>query len=508
MKIYNITRKGKILGEFPETAFAEMVKNRLLPLDAHYWTEGMADWATIASLYNSAPPNPTTPIATGSSSPRSAKAKMAVVDSEPDESQHSSSGSKLFLFFAGVGAVTLVVIMIFAKWAHGHKKETDEPTKDTSSQTTPVKPTSNEGPMREATPLASYQNVQFSPYSYFGREIFAALELAFVNVANDDEEEPFPDGPKLAENYGDGSIGVALSDVNKGEKFVVEIRGDRFLKTSRITVVIENSAKIVTITPKEVFDFEELARLRQAVPINVYFTVQKGNQPPLAKTETFRVRPPNDCPLRMSTYEFDETGQVIKDMFDSSHVLAGFVNETHPWIDQILKSAKRYSKSGTFAGYQGGNAAVREQVTAIWKTLQSHNITYSSITATSGSREHLIQHVRFLEETISNEQASCVDGTVTLCSIFQKIGLHTGIVLVPGHAYLVVYDKDNEAPLFGVETTMLSGSSIEDAVQATRSGPYALDKVVKAIEDGKDDFTMVNIGAARAININPIPYSR
>lgn len=81
-------------------------------------------------------------------------------------------------------------------------------------------------------------------------------------------------------------------------------------------------------------------------------------------------------------------------------------------------------------------------------------------------------------------------------------------MLVPGHAYLVVYDEDNKNPLFGVETTMLSSSNIEDAVQATRTGPYALDKVVKAIEDGKEDFTMVNISGARAININPIPYTR
>ena len=508
MKIYNITRKGKALGKFPKAAFDEMIKNRLLPLDAYYWTEGMVDWVTIASLYNAAPSNPTTPKAPRPSSPQAAKAKMTTVDNEPDESQHGSIGSQLFRFFVGVGAVALVVLMIFGKWARGHKKEADELIKDAFSQTPPAKPTPPAGPTLEAAPLASYQNLQFSPYSYFGREVFAAVELAFVNVVNDDEDEPFPDGPKLAESFGDGSIGVALLDVKKGERYVVEIRGDRFLKPSRITVVIEKSAKIVTITPKEVFDFEELARLRQAVPINIYFTVQKGNQPALTKTETFRVRPPNDCPIRMSTYEFDEAGQVINDVFDSSHVLAGFVNETHPWIDQILKSAKRHSKSGTFTGYQAGNAAVREQVTAIWKTLQSHNITYSSITATSGSREHLIQHVRFLEETISNEQANCVDGTVALCSIFQKIGLHTGIVLVPGHAYLVVYDKDNEAPLFGVETTMLSGSNIEDAVQATRSGPYALDKVVKAIEDGKDDFTMVNIGDARAININPIPYTR
>lgn len=508
MKFYSVTRKGKDLGRFPKAAFDEMIKNKLLPLDAHYWTEGMADWATIASISGATPPIPTPPKAPTATPAKVAKPRKAESDDEPDESNQGSFGSQLFRFFVGVGAVALVVLMIFGKWARGHKKEADELIKDAFSQTPPVKPKQAAPSLQEPAPLAIQQAVQFSPYSYFGKEIFASVELAFVNMDTGEEESPSPDEVKLAEGFGHGSIGVVLSDVKKGERYIVEVRGDRFLKPSRMTLTIEKSAKAITVTPKEVFDFEDLAKLRQAVPVNIFFTVQKGNQAPMTTTETFRVRPPNDCPIRMSTYEIDQSGKVFNDVFDSSYVLAGFVNETHPWIDQILKSSKRYSRSGTFAGYQAGNAAVREQVTAIWKTLQSHNITYSSITATSGSREHLIQHVRFLEETISNAQANCVDGTVALCSIFQKIGLHTGIVLVPGHAYLVVYDEDNKNPLFGVETTMLSSSNIEDAVQATRTGPYALDKVVKAIEDGKEDFTMVNISGARAININPIPYTR
>lgn len=508
MKFYNVTRKGKDLGRFPKAAFDEMIKNKLLPLDALYWTEGMADWATIASISGATPPIPTPPKAPTATPAKEAKPRKAEADDEPDESNQGSFGSQLFRFFVGVGAVALVVLMIFGKWARGHRKKPDELIKDAFSQTPTVKPKQAAPSLQESAPLATQQAVQFSPYSYFGKEIFASVELAFVNMDTGEEESPFPDEVKLAEGFGHGSIGVVLSDVKKGERYIVEVSGDRFLKPSRMTLTIEKSAKAITVTPKEVFDFEDLAKLRQAVPVNIYFTVQKGNQAPMSTTETFRVRPPNDCPIRMSTYEIDQSGKVFNDVFDSSYVLAGFVNETHPWIDQILKSAKRYSKSGTFTGYQAGNTAVREQVTAIWKALQSHHITYSSITATSGSREHLIQHVRFLEETISNEQANCIDGTVALCSILQKIGLHTGIVLVPGHAYLVVYDKDNEQPLFGVESTMLAGSTIEEAVQATRTGPYALDKVTKAIEDGKDDFTMVNISDARRHLIHPIPYTR
>jgi hypothetical protein len=61
MKFYSVTRKGKDLGRFPKAAFDEMIKNKLLPLDAHYWTEGMADWASIASISGATPPIPTPP---------------------------------------------------------------------------------------------------------------------------------------------------------------------------------------------------------------------------------------------------------------------------------------------------------------------------------------------------------------------------------------------------------------------------------------------------------------
>ena len=509
MKFYSVTRNGKDLGKFPESTFREMVKNQLLPKDALYWTEGMADWATIGSLTKTPgtqPPPPTIPRA---QQPPKTKPPKASEEARSDDEDHGSFGSQLFRFFVGVGSVALIALFIFSKWAKTNRKAANELINDTVSQTMPAKTTPPSAPRLESPSPKVADNLAYAPYFYYGREIFAVIELAYVNVETDEEEEPAPaDGPKLADNFGEGAIGVAIFDVKKGQTFTVEVRGDRFLRPSVMTVTAEKSAKVITVTPKAIFDFDALARLRQAVPINVYFSVQRGSGTPQTTTETFRVRPPNDCPIRMSTYELDVSGNVIVDVFDSSHALAAFVNETHPWIDQILKSAKRYSNSRTFTGYQAGHAAVRDQVTAIWKTLQSHNITYSNIVATTGSREHLIQHVRFLDETVSNQQANCVDGTVALCSIFQKIGLHTGIAIVPGHAYLIVYDKDNEEPLFGVETTLLASNNIEDAVQATRTGPYALDKVIKAIEEGKDGFTIVNIGAARAININPIPYSR
>lgn len=84
MKFYSVTRKGKDLGRFPKAAFDEMIKNKLLPLDAHYWTEGMADWASIASISGATPPIPTPPKAPTATPAKVAKPRKAEADDEPD----------------------------------------------------------------------------------------------------------------------------------------------------------------------------------------------------------------------------------------------------------------------------------------------------------------------------------------------------------------------------------------------------------------------------------------
>ena len=257
-----------------------------------------------------------------------------------------------------------------------------------------------------------------------------------------------------------------------------------------------------------IYDYEALSKLRQSTPFNVTYTIQRQGEATKTQSDSWIAHQINDCQTATANYYLTKKGLIQAAPFNSTFAFAGYVNENHPWIDGLLGEAIQTKLCEGFYGYQLGAKGVGRQVNAIWTALQKRGIRYSSIASSTVSGDNRFQHVRFVDETITSSQANCVDGTVALCSIFQKIGLHTGIAIVPGHAYLIVYDKDNEEPLFGVETTLLAGNNIEDAVQATRTGPYALDKVIKAIEAGKDGFTIVNIGAARAININPIPYSR
>jgi hypothetical protein len=79
---------------------------------------------------------------------------------------------------------------------------------------------------------------------------------------------------------------------------------------------------------------------------------------------------------------------------------------------------------------------VMMQVFAIWNVLQRKGIKYSDISSTTPSKFVVSQTVRFLDQSIDATQANCVDGSVLMASILQKIGINSHLVMVPGHCFL------------------------------------------------------------------------
>src|SRR5229473_5997700 len=103
-----------------------------------------------------------------------------------------------------------------------------------------------------------------------------------------------------------------------------------------------------------------------------------------------RVRSVNDCPTRFLL----RNGRSV----DASWMVGAYVNEEHPWIDQLLREALNTGAIRLFRGYQGPPAEVFQQVFAIWDVLQRRGFRYSNIvTTSSGSVAVDSQYVRFLE---------------------------------------------------------------------------------------------------------------
>jgi hypothetical protein len=380
----------------------------------------------------------------------------------------------------------------------------------------------------EAKPKAKAKSVSFETWSYTDKDIYpsALISTATVDWNTDEEDEEAEIG-----TYGDenGWLGIMLYDAPKGAEVTVEISADGgWMKPSKLTIVTEDNDDAVMVIPKGVFDYDALHLNRQQKPVNVTTKVTVNGVALDEVTETMILRSVNECPFAVFFGEEDPPD-------DISWLFASYVNENHPWIDGLLKEALSTGLVDSFSGYQSGDPdKVIAQVFAIWNTLQRRGLKYSDITASPPSKTVASQVVRFLDDSVENKQANCVDGTVLMASILTKISINAHLVLVPGHCYLAfdlaADDEDGETTV-GLETTMLGNDSLKPLddlsklPEKTRSKiqgkeqQASLNTFANAIEvgsadleenaenfgeDGDPRYVFVSIKAARELGIMPI----
>jgi hypothetical protein len=305
--------------------------------------------------------------------------------------------------------------------------------------------------------------------------------------------------------YGNGkTFGVVLRNVKKGESYRVTAKANSIINESTVLARITQDAPYVIVLTPILSDYTELAKIKQTIPVDFVFAVSRNGAEPIEKSQRWTVHQINDCPISVTINTITPEGKIVSNRTKWPHTIAGFVNENHPWIDSVLQDALKHGRCKAFIGYQGGEAAIYEQVEAIWNTLQKMGVKYSSITTSTASSQHRFQHIRFLNESIRNTQANCADGSVLFASILRKIGLNASVVLVPGHAYVAIRDKHDTKYLYAIETTMLADSTLRRAIEsATDKQEFSLRKLH---EDESIEYVVVNISEARKMGINPVPY--
>ena len=249
----------------------------------------------------------------------------------------------------------------------------------------------------------------------------------------------------------------------------MEVTGEGWLKTSKVTVSIEEDTEEVIIIPKAIFDYDALRAVKQQKPANLSVKISIDDEELPEQNEVVTLRNRNECPYAILFGEGEDTT-----VDDLSWMFAACVHENHPWIDEILKEALDAKLVDSFDGYQSADSnKVLSQVYAIWHVLQRHGVKCSDITHTPKSKFAAAQIVRFLDDSIKGTQANCVDGSVIFASILTKININCGLVLVPGHCFLCFdLDADGEldvtAPeaertVLGLETTMLGADNLKPA---------------------------------------------
>lgn len=322
-------------------------------------------------------------------------------------------------------------------------------------------------------------------------QLFPSLVIATATVRPDEEEEKDP--AILGDAY--GFLGVSIKSPAAGTKIKVTIRENSVMNASSWSGELAEADVDYYVAPPIDYKFDRLRQVRQQVPLNVQYSVEIDGKPAGDQTKTITVRSINDCPFAVQDAEEmiadtpegdgaakesdnaaedaeeeesdEEVEQVADDGFtDLGWMFAAYVNESSPAVEKVLKEALKTGVVDAFGGYQRNAEGVVLELFAIWKALQDRGIRYSNITTTPGGSELVhSQHVRFVDESLDNQQANCVDGSVLFASVLRKLGMRPFLVTVPGHMYMGVYLTEQGNERIALETTMLGTSAGDDEAE-------------------------------------------
>ncbi|HMD60455.1 MAG TPA: hypothetical protein VKG78_03440, partial [Opitutaceae bacterium] len=187
---------------------------------------------------------------------------------------------------------------------------------------------------------------------------------------------------------------------------------------------------------------------------------------------------------------------------DTSICFAAFVNEDHPWINALLQEAVGAGGIRSFSGYQSGPQGALAQAQAVWDALAARGLSYVNVATDSGTSAFIsTQYVRFLDQSVHDQGANCVDASVLFASILRRIGLRSVLLFRPGHCFTGFYDAAEGGRLVAFETTMLGTAPF---AAATAEGAKELQSTLPYL--GTPQYSMVDIALCRQQGINPIPF--
>lgn len=241
-----------------------------------------------------------------------------------------------------------------------------------------------------------------------------------------------------------------------------------------------------TFFPAIKWKYDRLRQNRQNQPLDLTVTCFINDEEVDIRNLHLSLRSVNECPL---SFKGDN-------IVDTRFLFAGYVNEDHPKIQQILTEILDQGIVSQFTGYQSSNKnAVSDQVFAVWYHTLLRGISYSSISCTSNpSPRANVQHIRFFDEVFNTRQANCIDACVYLASILRKIGIRPVIFVEPCHAYLGYYTDKKKNTIATLETTITSWVNFPQLRKNLdadgRLPQHDLDRISKYLSQKQiDDYT-------------------
>ena len=387
--------------------------------------------------------------------------------------------------------------------------------------------------------LARADDIEWTAEANMDHQLFPSLIIATATVRPvepDDEEAEKPDPYLLGERF--GLVGVSIKAPTANAKVKVTLKENEFMAATTWSGELAEADKDYFIAPKVNYKFERLRQATQQMPVNVSFEVEIDGETAGEKLETLQVRSINDCPFAVANSEETlDDENFIAGNAALGWMFAAYVNENHPLLDKILQEALETKIVGAFKVTTHEQDETLRQVFALWSALQKRGLQYSSTTTTPGGSETVqSQFVRFVDQSLGNTQANCVDGSVLFASLLRKISIEPFLVTIPGHMYVGFYLGAGKSQFVGLETTVLgiadlaeekkptdpaALTSLRDKLDAATKARRDWKTFAKAIQTGTEDliknkekfaaddpsYQWIDLAEARSQGIMPIPYS-
>jgi hypothetical protein len=254
----------------------------------------------------------------------------------------------------------------------------------------------------------------------------------------------------------------------------------------------------VELRPPLEWDLDALRQLRQPRDQVLEATLRGSDGSIRRQRLAVRLHPLDEAP-----YFVREDGHAV----DLGWIFAAYVDPGDPVVDAVLARARQLDP----AFDRGRDAAADlRRAGAVWAALEQHGLRYADgDPAIARGPVVWSQRVRRPAQVWREGRANCIDASVLLASVFERIGLQPAIVLVPGHAFAGFRGTRAGAPLQYLETTVLgmahAGATPAERFRAARRAGQASWQRAASRLDGRHgpDYALVDIGTARAYGIIP-----
>jgi hypothetical protein len=189
--------------------------------------------------------------------------------------------------------------------------------------------------------------------------------------------------------------------------------------------------------------------------------------------------------------------------FANAQLLARWVTPHDEKVLQLIARAERLVPGGRMRGYNLApgiklNQQVRAQAAAIFIAMGRSGISYVSSIFTFGNYAGESERIRLPRETLELSNANCIDVSVAFASAVENLGMKPVIVIVPGHAFTGVRLGPNSQDFLYLDLTVLPRGTFAAAIARAQAW---LKKTPP------NEVLTVDIGAARALGVYPMPVS-